>query len=165
MQRSAAIVVGLDESAASAAALRWAAVQSRATSTLLLVVHAYTADLELRDRREVSPVYRSLMRTKATRWLRDALAGSTQPWRARLVVALGAPVDVLARAAGGAGLLVLGAPRRTVPAETAGATVVRGCRARVGCPVMVVPGPEPAVPFLPGQRRRAVRDAGSRARP
>lgn len=139
----APIIVGLDGSPASMEAVRWAAWQSQETSTPLHVLHAYPSEVAPADQeKEFRSVHESWQRSRASRWLRDALDESAAlPFRLRLVVAEGTLEQVLADRVCPDGLLVLGAPTaESIPAW---------CLGRVGCPVVLVPVRASLVPEQP----------------
>jgi len=157
----APIVVGLDGSQAAAEALRWAAAQSRLTGSPVVAVHAYeSADPAVPESSDVLQAHESHVRAQATRWLRDAMAGSPAvPWQTRLEVAVGVPRRVLSERAQGASMLVVGRTRR----RAAGSRSPRR-RARLYCPLVTVPMPDPAVPGEADLPRRTVRRVGERTR-
>ncbi len=127
------IIVGLDGSPASMEAVRWAAWQSQETSTPLHVLHAYPSETAPADQeKEFRSVHESWQRSRASRWLRDALDESPAlPYRLRLVVVEGTLEQVLEDMLCPDGLLVLGAP--------AAERIPTWCLGRSGCPVVLVP--------------------------
>lgn len=140
-------VVGVDGSAASIAAARWAAARAARDGAELLVVHAYlvealvsvagpirTPDMHRVSRRRAGQVLSSL---------KDQL-GSDSLYKA--VAVEGSPDRVLLELSEKADLLVLGArPQHRHPhARFIGATAGRCLRGST-CPVVVVPGPADAV--------------------
>jgi nucleotide-binding universal stress UspA family protein len=141
------IVVGVDGSAASLMALRWATEEASARGLPLLMVHA----LDPRTVRR-APYARPVMdsesdsaesRVKAAEELMERSA----PDHAESVVEIGVPSEVLVRYARDARLLVLGHAesrrrhagdeRRSGPAL---GWISRACVSRAACPVVVVPG-------------------------
>jgi nucleotide-binding universal stress UspA family protein len=83
------IVVGIDESPASAAALRWAAQHSRATGVPLRLVHAWQLSATGSEAHASGAAYVEAVaadsRARATRWVLDTL-GVALSHGARLVV-------------------------------------------------------------------------------
>jgi nucleotide-binding universal stress UspA family protein len=145
MGYDAPILVGLDESDAAAEALRWAAWQSSRTAAPVVAVHAYCPDPDLRDRPEGRKAEESLVRARATQWIRDALSESgAVPWRTHLVVVEGSPCQVLAERSDEAGMLVVGAsvPTAALPRARAG-SLSASLRTTSTCPVVSVPPPRP----------------------
>jgi nucleotide-binding universal stress UspA family protein len=145
-----AVVVGLDATEASAAALAWAAAEARAHHAPLVVVHA----LDPRGRNAVySPSGPEgsgrrghdaddvLGRLKAL--IERAAAGQDAP--VEQVFEIGVPAQVLIGKARGARMLVLGHGERHrrrdmghAPGPALG-SIARACVARAECPVVVVP--------------------------
>lgn len=140
------IVVGVDGSAASLTALRWATEEASARGLPLLMVHAL-------DPRTVRRAPYALAvpdgeadaksRVKAAEKVMERSA----PDHAESVVEIGVPSEVLVRYARDARLLVLGHAesrrrhagdeRRSGPAL---GWISRACVSRAACPVVVVPG-------------------------
>lgn len=146
----APIIVGLDGSPASMEAVRWAAWQSQETSTPLHVLHAYPSETAPADQeQEFRSVHESWQRSRASRWLRDALDESPSlPYRLRLVVVEGTWEKVLEERLAPDGLLVLGAP--------AAEAIPTWCLGRAGCPVVLVPVRASLVPEQPVSDRATV---------
>jgi nucleotide-binding universal stress UspA family protein len=144
------IVVGLDETAASHAALRWAVERSQRTGNPVSAVYVYDppAAPALRSH-AVRSAREGDARARATGWIESAVTGA-QTSRARLVVAEGSPVKVLLAASRSADLMVLGAPRRGRIRRVLTNRVARRCSGRAPCPVVLVP-PE-SDPGEPGAR-------------
>ncbi len=139
------VVVGLDGTPASAAALAWAAAEAHVHGAPLVVVHV----LDPRGRTaaycpataEDHDVDETLSRIKD-------LIDRTETGPVEQVFEIGVPVLVLAQRARGARLLVLGnaAGHRLADGEEYqhGAVlgpIARACIARAECPVVVVPEP------------------------
>lgn len=156
-RRAAAIVVGLDGTEASMAALRWAADEAAAHQAPLIAVHV----LDPR-RRGFAPYARP-----SSDDAREA-GGSPAPDETALVkhmiaasgvhpaldvFEVGVPSRVLVRCATGARMLVLGhadhhrdrdrgGEGETFQREPVLGSIARGCLARATCPVVVIPIPE-----------------------
>ncbi|MBQ0988212.1 universal stress protein [Streptomyces sp. F63] len=167
--RAPRVVVGVDGSAGSVAALRWAAARAPSLGAGLVVVHAWEPATGRR-----APYAPAASRPSGTesrgsagevleRALRAGLGPSAEAG-VRAVLAEGPPAAVLLRYADDALLLVLGrhppgpGPGRPVPPNAGGGPVARDCLRHARCPVVVVPG-EPALPHgghgAPGTGPRA----------
>lgn len=123
----ALIVVGIDGSPASRAALDWALAEAKQRRAPLLVVHAWQP-----GRRRIwhfaIPDPESVFRTELLPALCDY--PSDDPIVVESLVE-GPPVEVLAAAAQPAAMLVVGATREGATAQA--------CLRRAGCPVVAVP--------------------------
>ena len=146
IQSSAPIVVGVDGTAASLAALRWAAAEAAAHDVPLVALH-------IRDpRSRKRAVYAQAAGRDAdpedgqsvlVELIERSLTSSVER-----VFEVGVPSEILVRRSDGARMLVLGhgerhrrhdgEPFRHDPAL---GTVARACVARAACPVVVVPIP------------------------
>ncbi|MFH8413273.1 universal stress protein [Streptomyces collinus] len=148
-----AIVVGVDGSEASAAALRWATEQARALRAEVVAVHAWEATAP-----RVAPYAPMSVRPTpaeerdaAARLLTETLRRVFGPRiddavRAELVE--GPAVRVLLDRARGALLLVLGRTAHGQFDLPVGGAVGRGCLRHATVPVVAVPAPDrPAVPL------------------
>lgn len=130
------LVVGVDGSAASRAALDWAVRHAASTRGRVLAVAAW------REPVQTSPIGargRDARRDETQRMLDDAVhavaPGTAQVDRA---VERGHADEVLVARSAQAGLLVLGSHRRgRVPGI---GSVLQGCLRHAGCPVVAVPG-------------------------
>lgn len=104
------IIVSLDDSATSAAALDWAAEQSRLTGVPLRMV--YTWQRSSAGAEADSPSFWEASatdaRARATRWVLDMLGGGAATVRWVLDIVEGRPGPALVGSSGGASLLVLG---------------------------------------------------------
>lgn len=146
------IVVGVSDSANSAAALRWAAAEARLRGAAeIWAVHAWSSRWETlapyAPLRGVPSPDQQQQESRAllTAAIGHALgSGSTRSGvSVRPVLVEGHPVSVLLRHAAGARLLVLG--RRLRPGHLDGSTlgvVPRICIAHAQCPVVVVAATE-----------------------
>jgi nucleotide-binding universal stress UspA family protein len=142
----APIVVGLDGSAASSAALRWAAAEASAHGVPLVVVHVHDPRENQRAHYARVPAQAEGSDDEAAAIDQLDRAGLTQ--RVERVFEVGVPSEVLVRQATGARMLVLGhaghhrrqddEPFRHGPAL---GPIARACVARATCVVVVVPIP------------------------
>lgn len=141
----AKIVVGVDGSAAAAAALRWALAEARLRGAELRVVHAW--HLPLLPGGETSaadPEYVLLRRRDAEDLLAQALAdlGSESEAVAVETVAVeGRAASALVREAADADLLVVGSRGRGGFAELLLGSVSHECAQHAPCPVAIVRAP------------------------
>ena len=148
------IVVGLDETDASHAALRWAFERSMRTGNPVSAVYVYdTPPGPALRSHAVRSAREGHARARATGWI-ESVQSSAAP-RTRLVVAEGSPVRVLLAASRSADLMVLGAPRRGHLRRVLTNRVARRCSGRAPCPVVLVPPTvdtgEPESPEREGQ--------------
>lgn len=160
------VVVGVDGSEASVAALRWAARQARALDATVVAVHAWQrpglAPYAPASARPTAAEQRDGAARLLTATIREVF-GPQDDGAVRAVVAEGAPDRVLIQQAHGAVLLALGrTPRRGHEEHTTGG-VVRACLEQATVPVVTVPGNRRSVPALTpvGTPARAV-DPASR---
>jgi nucleotide-binding universal stress UspA family protein len=132
------IVVGVDESPASVAALKWAAARANERAAELEVIHAWV--YPYLGPRTGTHEPRELMALDAAQVLESVVSeafGSDGPgvaMEARLVE--GKPADVLLEACAGADLLVVGAHKGGGDWSSVGQEVLR----HTACPITVVPG-------------------------
>ncbi|TQJ85993.1 universal stress protein [Streptomyces sp. SLBN-31] len=143
------VVVGVDGSEASVAALRWAARQARALHATVVAVHAWQrpgfAPYAPATARPTAAEQRDGAARLLTATLREVF-GPQDDDAVRAVVAEGAPARVLVQQAQDAVLLALGrTPHRGHDEHTAGA-VVRACLEQATVPVVTVPGNRRSVP-------------------
>ena len=138
------IVVGVDGSPASMAALRWAARQATCSGGSLEVVEVYEPVSEIAfafgGYPAVSPVDPAEVRASALVSLRTAVQTlDEEPEGLRLIaIADGSPSHALTRAARGASMLVVGAHNRHGLGLLLGSTA-SSCVRHAVCPVVVVP--------------------------
>jgi nucleotide-binding universal stress UspA family protein len=137
------IVVGVDGSGASVAALTWAAREARLRRAELAAVYAWEDTEQLRapyaDRHGVTS--RAEARAAAASLLSAsvrAVFGQTPPPGLRAEVADGRPEQVLPGLAAGSEMLVLGCTRRTSDYQAALGPVHRACLHSAPCPVAIV---------------------------
>ncbi len=140
-QRTRRIVVGMDDSEVSVAALRWAIRQARLTRAIVEVFHAFEVPMPV----PYSPIVRvpaAEIATDAQAELDQAIAAQLDPYekvRVRSSVMRGRPVDVLVDAARGADLLVLGSSGAPgIMGVLAGSTDYAVIH-RAPCPLVLVP--------------------------
>ena len=138
-KRRPPIVVGLDETAASHAALRWAIERSRRTGNPVSAVYVYdTPPTPSLRSHAVRSAREGHARARATGWIASVVEGVQSTPPARLVVAEGSPVKVLLAASQSADLMVLGAPRRGRLRRVLTNRVARRCSGRAPCPVVLI---------------------------
>ena len=138
------IVVGIDESPASAAALRWAADQSRATGLPLRLVRTWqvsaaTSAAIRSGAGEYIEAATADARARATRWVLDTLgADATRlPWR--LEVHEGGAGPVLVAVSHGAPLVVVGTHEHTGLQRAVSGSVSHYVLSHADGPVVAVP--------------------------
>ncbi|MGZ4590118.1 MAG: universal stress protein [Actinomycetes bacterium] len=136
------IVVGLDGSTASAAALVWAAEQARVTGRRLRVVHCWQRPVaELYDGAESREARAQDAHERATRWVLDALGRSAQVPEWVLDVAEGAAGPVLVERSRTAALVVVGSRDRAGVRHLVAGSVAHHVLRHASCPVVSVPVP------------------------
>lgn len=172
------IMVGVDGSAASAAALAWAFQEAGLRGAVVQVVHAWEATTRGRAHYAPGPCApgRDAARRTAQALLaaqvrhaqqETGLATSDRP-ALRLEAVEGLPAKVLLDRAYGADLLVLGG-LSAVPGGGGQqpaclvSPVVLSCLRAAPCPVVVVTSPVPASPVVPAQPQKISRRRGARA--
>jgi nucleotide-binding universal stress UspA family protein len=140
-QRTQTIVVGLDASASSAAALRWAATRAHELDSSLRIVHAW--ELSPEESRVGVALLRQVRaadeRAKATRWAVQALGSGAHQQGRKLEVVEGAPGKVLVEAAQDADLLVVGTQEQVGQCRPTSGSVSHYCVTHSGQPVVTVP--------------------------
>jgi nucleotide-binding universal stress UspA family protein len=138
----AAVVVGVSGSAASAAALRWAADEARRRNTGLQVVCSwqpeFAAPYAPADTR-AGPGEQRVIASEGLTAALQAAFGTVTPDGVTAELAKGEAEHVLVDRSAGAGLLVLGAGSSPAPAGQFIGPVIRTCLSRAHCPVVVVP--------------------------
>jgi len=140
------VVVGIDESEASAAALRWAAAHSRSTGVPLRLVHTWqlsaAASAALASGAgEYLEAASADSRARATRWVLDTLGGDAAQVRWTLEVHEGSPGPVLVARGGGARLLVVGTHEHTGIRRAVSGSVSHYVLSHADVPVVAVPAP------------------------
>jgi nucleotide-binding universal stress UspA family protein len=132
------IVVGLDETAASHAALKWAFERSVRTGNPVSAVYVYdTPSAQVLRSHAVRSAREGHARARATGWIESVQSSPAR--HTRLVVAEGSPVQVLLAASRSADMIVLGAPRRGRLRRVLANRVARRCSGRARCTVVLVP--------------------------
>ncbi|WP_131744739.1 universal stress protein [Frankia sp. Cppng1_Ct_nod] len=132
------IVVGVDGSATSVAALRWAAEEAGRRDASLLAVAAYRQELP------ILPPFGAV--TDAARTARDTLSRAIRDAGVRNVETLvveGAPATRLLQLTRDADLLVVATHGHSRAGAALLGSVSMQCVGRAACPVVVVPAPGP----------------------
>ncbi|MCS7483692.1 universal stress protein [Umezawaea endophytica] len=142
--RTKLVVVGVDGSPASAAALRWALEEAVRLGAKVEVITARERELAFTPATTAGPPQHGekphrhpvqelhdLVKTSSCRW--------ENPPKMTAVVLVGDPVEELARSSRHADLLVLGAHGHGKAAGVLLGRVVSGCLRRSACPVVVIP--------------------------
>ena len=134
------IVVGLDESPQSVAALRWAATQAGRTGALLRLVHAW--QLNASEMYAVGALRESMTQDARERMMRlvtDTLGSTVEPGAWRLEVVEGPTGPTLVGLAEHADMLVLGTGEHTGLRRLVAGSVSHYCLSHAQCPVVAVP--------------------------
>lgn len=142
--RTGDIIVGVDDSPSAAAALRWAAQQSRLTGRPVRVVHAWqlkAAEAASARAVDFAEAASADARANATRWVMNALGHEATGLHWRLEVVEGPPGPVLIARARNACLLVLGTQEHTGVRRAVLGSVSHYCLSRAEPPVVAVPTP------------------------
>jgi nucleotide-binding universal stress UspA family protein len=140
------IVVGIDESRASVAALRWAADQARASARPLRLVHTLQLPGGAADAMAAgAPGYieaaKADARARATRWVLDTLGGDAAQVRWTLEVTEGAAGPNLVEQSKTAHLLVVGTREHRGLRRAISGSVSHYCVSHTEVPVVAVPAP------------------------
>jgi nucleotide-binding universal stress UspA family protein len=137
------IVVGVNGSSASAAALRWAANMAAAQRRELVAVAVWEPHpvAPYAPAAGMHPQERERAEHALTAAVRD-LAAAVPALKVRQVPAAGLPARVLLRQAEGAELLVLGSHRPAAAYSPAPGPVALACLRGAACPVVVVGEPD-----------------------
>jgi nucleotide-binding universal stress UspA family protein len=146
----AEIVVGIDDSAASAAALRWAVTHSQTTGLPLRLVHTWQLSANATaaiasGAGEYLEAAAADARARATRWVLDTLGGDAAQARWVLEVHEASPGPALVGRGHGAALLVVGTHEHTGIRRAVTGSVSHYVLTHADVPVVAVPAP-PAVP-------------------
>ncbi|MGW4057013.1 universal stress protein [Amycolatopsis sp. NPDC004747] len=135
------VLVGVDASAPSLAAVRWAAREAGRRDTTLRLLHACVFEATSAHERD------ELLLEHISRWLRHA-AGIARDWapgvQVETAVRLGLAADLLLEEAAGAELVVLGSHGLGGLRGALIGSVALQVAAEAPCPVVVVPGHQPA---------------------
>jgi nucleotide-binding universal stress UspA family protein len=142
----AEVVVGIDDSAASAAALRWAAAHSRATGLPLRLVHTWQlsamASAALASGAgEYLEAAAADARARATRWVLDTLGGDAAQTHWSLEVQESPPGPLLVKRGHCAALLVVGTHEHTGIRRAVTGSVSHYVLSHADVPVVAVPAP------------------------
>jgi nucleotide-binding universal stress UspA family protein len=139
------IVVGVDGSRGSAAALEWALRQAELTQSTVTAVLAYSYDLWWIDGGTDYESEQIERKALEARRMVAAMLAETVPESTSVVVhplvVEGHPTDVLLEVAREADLLVVGSRGRRELAGLLLGSVSQRCAERAPCPVVVVPDP------------------------
>jgi nucleotide-binding universal stress UspA family protein len=148
--RQQLVVVGVDGSAAGAAALRWGVDEARVRGARVLAIAVSERPLIVGGGPEVagglaaqSMIDDEQLAAAADAWLSDALA-SLPAELAQAVerrVARGDAATVLLEAAGDADMLVVGNHGRGAIVGALAGSVAQRCAHHAGCPLVLVPAP------------------------
>jgi nucleotide-binding universal stress UspA family protein len=135
------IVVGLDGSASSAAALRWAAQRAHEEGSSLRIVHAWqlSAEESLVGGSILRQVRAADERARATRWAVDALGSAAHKPHRKLEVIEGPAGRVLVDSAKDADLLVVGTQEHVGLRRLTSGSVSHYCVTHSARPVVAVP--------------------------
>jgi nucleotide-binding universal stress UspA family protein len=151
LRMTPAIVVGMDASDTSRAALRWAAEQCQLTGLPLRVVHAWQMPAlgAVPGRAsEYSQTFASDARARATRWVLDTLDSRAADIRWTLEIIEGAAGAVLVARSRSASLLVLGTREHTGLRRAVLGSVSHYCLSHAVPPVVAVPASDDAGELL-----------------
>jgi nucleotide-binding universal stress UspA family protein len=136
------IVVGVDGSPHSNAALRWSVDQAAARGGAVTAVFAWQVPFisipGAFNRGELQEAYRAFL----IKTVSEVVPAPPVPLAP--VLAEGDPTEALVRAAGGADLLVLGIRGRSPAAGLLLGSVSQACAASASCPVVLVKRPDGA---------------------
>jgi nucleotide-binding universal stress UspA family protein len=136
------VLVGVDGSAASLAALRWAADEVRLRRSSLRIVGVWdpaTHSASYADADgSATRVEREIIARDAFSAAVRAVFGPQLPDGVTAELAEGSPERVLLARSADVGLLALGATSRPWPAEWFAGPVIRACLAHARCPVVVI---------------------------
>lgn len=158
---SANIVVGIDESPASAAALRWAVAHAKQSNSRLRLVRAwqmsaFASEAVAAGAGGYPEAAAADARARATQWILETLGGGAAEVRWTLEVHEGGAGPVLASAGQDARLVVVGTHEHTGVRRALNGSVSHYVLSHAEVPVVAVP----AVPEPPGRRRdRTTHDA------
>ncbi|MGW7534974.1 universal stress protein [Amycolatopsis sp. NPDC054798] len=135
------IVVGVDGSAGSAAAVRWALAEAKASGRTVVALRAWTfdplADLESAVTRSPDEIA-SRYQHELDQVLTEARVGA-EAAQVRSGTIDGAPGPALVRASAGAAMLVLGSHGHSRVLRMLVGSVSEYCLRHARCPVVIVP--------------------------
>jgi nucleotide-binding universal stress UspA family protein len=137
------IVVGVDGSPGSDAALRWAAAHASAFGAGLVAVHCWTPPLAGDDDALPGPEMVAMERDFAAVLdaAVDRVTAETPDVPVERVLSRGDPAEVLTELAAGAELLVLGSRGTSGHTGVVLGSVSRRASDRATCPIVIVPTP------------------------
>jgi nucleotide-binding universal stress UspA family protein len=140
--RQQGILVGVDGSAASLTALRWAADEARLRRSRLHIVLAWDPAAHAASYagvgRPATRVERQATAGDAFSAAMSAVFGPQLPDGVTAELAEGAPERILLARSADVGLLVIGATRRPGQVGWFAGPVIRACLAHASCPVVVI---------------------------
>lgn len=139
------IVVGVDDSAESAAALRWACREASLRGAEVHAVHAREAPCHSMASYAVSAQCRSHDDDLDAMW-RSVMLGHMPGVLVRTEVVDGLAARVLLERCDGADMLVLGTASDTPGAPRSAGPVIRACLRRASCPVVVISAAQDPLP-------------------
>ncbi|GAB3979357.1 universal stress protein [Actinoallomurus acanthiterrae] len=143
----APILVGIDESPAKTAALRWAVDQARLQGSRLRIIHAWelapgeVASLSHDQREQKRQVAVAACRTS----IEQALCEAAPDISADIEILEGPPGPILVELARNASLLVLATHDHPGRRRLTAGSVGHYCLSYAPCPVVTVPGKPPGV--------------------
>jgi nucleotide-binding universal stress UspA family protein len=137
------IVVGVDGSAESVAALRWACREARLRGVEVHAVHAWEASCRTLASYAASAQARSV--DFDALW-RSVLPDGIQGVQVRTEVAVGLIARVLLERCAGAEMLVLGTASNEPGTPRSVGPVIRACLRRASCPVVVISTEQEGLP-------------------
>jgi nucleotide-binding universal stress UspA family protein len=145
------VVVGIDDSPASAAALRWAAEQSKTSGTPLRLVHTWqlssaASAAVISGAAEYLEAAASDARARATRWVLDTLGSDAAQVRWTLEVHEGGAGPVLVTAVHGALMLVVGTHEHTGLRRAVSGSVSHYALSHADVPVVAIPATRIDIP-------------------
>ena len=145
------VVVGIDDSPASAAALLWAAGQSKVSGTPLRLVHTWQMSAAasaavISGAADYFEAAAADARARATRWVLDTLGGDAAQVRWTLEVHEGGAGPALVAAAHGARMLVVGTHEHTGLRRAVTGSVSHYAVSHADVPVVSVPEAPADVP-------------------
>ena len=157
------IVVGIDESRASAAALRWAVAHAKECGAPLRLVHAWEMSATAAEVVAVGggaylEAAAADARARATHWILETLGGGAAEIRWTLEVNEGGAGPVLTAAARGAQLVVVGTREHTGVRRAIIGSVSHYVLSHAEVPVVAVPPDESEVAAPAGKVAHTRRD-------
>jgi len=136
------IVVGVDETPAGAAALRWAAEEAELRGAELKIVHVWQIDAAIAMAGAEVPwmAYESDARSNAARWVAETIGAEDAAGNPRRIdVEQGAPGPTLVELSKDAAMLVVGTRVHTGISRVLFGSVSHYCLTHAQCVVVAVP--------------------------